>query len=419
MVNVHQLDIHLTHRCNLRCSYCYAGHTQKGLPPDLSPELADKAVDFLLDSCGDAPRIRIDLWGGEPFLKTDLIERIAIRARGGAQARGKQLLIVIPTNVTLLDRQIRDLIRRYDIQISLSLDGGHNAHRSRLTASGKSSWDLIEPRLKALISESDGTLPPVRMTIVPDRAVELCDDLAYLQRLGFRQISFMPASGASWTPGAKKNLKNSLRQIADRFIKVVISGQRIPSYPHIMRRLTPLWVGATHGSIPQRRGYCGAGETLIAVDTVGDLYPCHRLVSRRKPPAELRLGSLDEGITNSALGDKLRRIGADEEQIRCSSCSYRPSCGRLCIALNYGITGDVAVVPDEACFVNRTLGTVADYIHSNLVDNVLYAEYIEEFLAADPDERLLPVLAMVQKSPDEFLDRVSALLGDLDISLEP
>ena len=66
-----QLELHLTQRCNLRCDYCYAA--ERGGRPDLSPEVADAATDLLLSS--PAPRRRLSFWGGEPFLKPDLIER--------------------------------------------------------------------------------------------------------------------------------------------------------------------------------------------------------------------------------------------------------------------------------------------------------------------------------------------------------
>lgn len=412
MTPIRHLDLHLTHRCTLRCTYCYAGLGASGLPPDLTPELADRAVDFLLASCGDAPRLRLDFWGGEPFMRPDLIRRAADRAREGAERLGRELTMVIPTNVTLLDREARKLVRDRGIELTLSLDGGPAAFGERQTVKGESGWQLIGPKLEELVADSSGPLPPVRMTIQPRQAGQLMENLSYLQDRGFRQISFMPASGTEWTVAATAILDGQLAQVADGLVSWLRAGRpRPPYYPPLLRRLSLLWTAAKSGATPLRSGFCGAGHTLIAVDTLGGLFPCHRIVARPNPPAGLRLGSLDEGLTNKALRARLSCLGADQPGMRCASCERRPGCGRLCIALNHQATGDIATIPDGACHVNDRLRLAALRIHQELIDTPRYEAYLEPFLTLDPDERMLPLLAALQSRSEDILDRAEALLA--------
>ncbi len=420
-VRIRQLEVHLTHRCNLRCRYCYAAEPGARLPGDLTPALADAAVDFLFDHAL-GKRLRLDLWGGEPLLRLDLIERMAARARRLEQESGCSLRIGVPTNVTLLDERAVSVVRAWDIHLSLSLDGTPEAHAHRRTPDGRNGWRLIEPRLRALVDAWEGALPTVRMTVVPERASRLEEDLGYLLQLGFRRIAFLPASGAGWDDTTTTQLDASLGRVADQWASSVRSGSAdIPSYPHLLRRIVPLWFTGRGGVLPHRRGVCGAGETLLAVDTLGDLYPCHRVVGVPTPPADLRLGSLSEGVTNHALRASIAALGADAGHVRCASCEHRPLCGTLCLALNHRITGNLQEVPDEACFVMDRLRYAAVRFHEGLVGHRVYDDMMQSYLASDPDDRFLPLLSCLEQEEetDAMIEDIEAALASTTGSRKP
>ena len=417
MAAIRHIEVLLTHRCNLRCVYCYSRAPARELPPDLSPEHAEAAVELLARSCGQAPMLRVDLWGGEPLLRPDLIELVAARATEVAARLSRELQICMPTNLTLLDEGKLAVVQRWGIELSLSLDGGPEAFAARCTASGKSSWPLIEPRLELLLARWKGGLPPVRMTILPDRASKLGQNLRWLLGRGFRQISFLPASGVVWDEQSTALLDRELAGAADLLIDWILEGRpHPPVFPPLLRRLSTLWVAEESGQPPLRAGFCGAGETLVAVGSSGDLYPCHRIAAQAHPPEDLRLGSLDSGITNHALARRLAEISAD--RIRCGSCPERALCGYFCIALNYQICGDLASVPDEACWLNRRLALAARRIHRAMVRHPGYRAYIEAFMHADPDERMLPLIAALQSRPDALQDRAEELLRSLGVEVE-
>jgi len=52
------LCLHVSHDCNLRCAYCFA-HTGAfgGERTLMTPEVAEKAVDYLLERCGGGGNI--------------------------------------------------------------------------------------------------------------------------------------------------------------------------------------------------------------------------------------------------------------------------------------------------------------------------------------------------------------------------
>jgi len=370
-------------------------------------------VDYLFAASGGRGHLKLDLWGGEPFVRLDLIERIAARATSMANHQNRVVRVGIPTNVTLLDDDALAVVTRWNLHLSLSLDGTPEAHALRKTRGGQNGWSLIEPRLRHLIDVWRGPLPPVRMTVVPARADRVFEDLRFLLDLGFRRIAFLPASGASWTDQETEAFDASMREVADDFAARLRRGDSdLPSYPHLLRRMAPWWVQRGGRAPAARRGMCGAGETLSAVDTRGDLYPCHRVVAMPRPPTDLRLGTLAEGVTNEPLAARLASLGADHPDVRCATCEHRKVCGTICIALNHRVTGDVAIVPDEACFVTERLRRAARYIHESLQADPRYDALMETYVSSDPDDRFLPLLSSMETD-----DGTAALMQEIEEAL--
>ncbi len=66
---VKALCLHVAHDCNLRCKYCFAstgdfGQGRKIMPP----EVAKKAIDFVIARSGKRRNIEVDFFGGEPLM---------------------------------------------------------------------------------------------------------------------------------------------------------------------------------------------------------------------------------------------------------------------------------------------------------------------------------------------------------------
>ena len=82
----------LTHDCNLRCAYCYAGrkHGRR-----MTWETAQRAIDFALEHAvrraaltGEPPEAQLGYFGGEPLLEWDLLKRSSAYADEAAARLG-------------------------------------------------------------------------------------------------------------------------------------------------------------------------------------------------------------------------------------------------------------------------------------------------------------------------------------------
>jgi uncharacterized protein len=110
---VRYLILILTTRCNLNCRYCYNGNEAGA---DMTPEILERA--FALASGGSEP-LHVQLTGGEPALRPDLMALAAEEAR----RLPRPVTLAVQTNGTLLTPDLVALCQTQGIEIGVSLDG--------------------------------------------------------------------------------------------------------------------------------------------------------------------------------------------------------------------------------------------------------------------------------------------------------
>jgi len=412
VTGIARLDLQLTHRCNLRCSYCYAAGPGSARP-DLEPALADAAVDLLMERCGEREHLTLELWGGEPFLRPDLIAQVASRARRGAERLGRRLTVGLATNATLLDEAALDLVERHGLALSLSIDGAAPGNAERRLPDGRPAFERIAAGLRAVRRRWPQRTLAARMTVAPALADRLLAGARWLLEQGVGRLAVAPASGVRWSPAQTATYDEQLGGLVD-LIAARLTTPSAPEPPELsplMHRLGLLRVQQRCGTLPRLAGHCGAGDKLVAVDTDGALYPCHRFVTRRAPPAGARLGHVSRGLDPGPLRDALARLHADE--LRCGACPERGLCGFLCVAVQWRQSGAFDQVPDDICWYNRRVVRAARRLHAAGRDNPTYQRWIDAWLARDPDGRVMEPLARAQSAPEDLLARAQKHLRAL------
>ena len=157
---VKALCLHVAHDCNLRCKYCFAstgdfGQGRKIMPP----EVAKKAIDFVIARSGKRRNIEVDFFGGEPLMAWDTVTQTVDYARSIEEQHGKKFRFTITTNGLLLDEDKRRYINENMDNCVLSLDGRREVNDEfRKTVAGTGSYDTIVPKFKALVDERDPNL---------------------------------------------------------------------------------------------------------------------------------------------------------------------------------------------------------------------------------------------------------------------
>jgi uncharacterized protein len=335
-----ELTLTVTERCNMRCSYCY-------VPVDrgrsMSPATVDAGVDLLLRHAAPGRRLDLSFFGGEPFLRPDLLERAIVRARAG----GRDVRAALPTNATLLDDERLALCRTHRLDLALSFDGSA-APAERPFVDGSDSAPAVARRLPEALALAPAAKLTARLTVTPANVDSLAENVREAARLGFRSIVFLPAYEAQWTDDAVAAWGREHARIGTWLVGVYGTGRRPPDLP--------TWRGVEARLVQGKpRRACGAGARLVAADPEGALYPCYRFLYA-EGREEFRLGTVHDGFTNHealALFAALDPSFARPEHGDCADCEARDGCTLFCPALGFWMLRDPLAIPANACRLHR------------------------------------------------------------------
>ena len=123
----------VTKRCNLRCTYC---HAEGGASSeDMSIETACRVLQYLFDVRNNS--VTLEFQGGEPLLNWPAVKFMTEHARK-FNTLGKNLNIVIVTNMLLMDDEKIRFLADHDVVVCTSLDGPADIHdKNRVDVAGR------------------------------------------------------------------------------------------------------------------------------------------------------------------------------------------------------------------------------------------------------------------------------------------
>lgn len=336
---VKALCLHVSHDCNLRCAYCFAGTGDFGGGRMLmEPEVGRLAIDFLVNESGERENLEVDFFGGEPLMAWDTVVETVRYARSLENAAGKHFRFTLTTNGVLLDDEKISFINSEMSNVVLSLDGRREVNdRVRKTVSGKGSYDLILPKFKKL----------VEIRVTPGRTdyyvrgtftgwnLDFTEDIEAMAAEGFYHLSVEPAVTAADVPYAITPLQvDRIKDEYDRLFEIMRNDRDDKRYSFFHFNID---LNQGPCAIKRLRG-CGAGNEYVAIAPDGDIFPCHQFVGID----EWKMGSLFEA--GGALDFRIKEqfaathIYSKEE---CPTCWARFYCSGGCNAAGFLYEGDI------------------------------------------------------------------------------
>ncbi len=341
----------LTHDCNLRCHYCYAG---KKFRRAMSWDVARRAIDLGLSD--GPPWMDLAFFGGEPLMELPLLQRALVYAREQALPRGTKVRPQVTTNGTMLTDDVARFLAAEGFYVGLSLDGCREAHEAtRPLCDGRSSFDAVVAGLDRALERK------LRMEVIavvdPANVRWLARSVAFLADRGVPRIAVNPNFQAEWSADAREELERQYELVAE-------------DYARRHRIGNPSWVNFIDGKIITRlkkgfscRDKCGFGTREIAVAPSGNLYPCERLVGADTDEA-VRMGSVFDGVDRVKQERYRQEVGNTDPE--CAGCALRPRCMNWCGCTNYSLTGAIHRTGDVVCWHEQTAIRVADRAASSL-----------------------------------------------------
>ena len=200
---VKALCLHVSHTCNLNCSYCFASqgkyHGERAL---MSYEVGKRALDFLMEHSGSRTNLEVDFFGGEPLMNWDVVKRLVQYARSVEKERGKNFRFTLTTNGMLIDDDVIDFANKEMSNVVLSLDGRKEINdQTRVDYAGVGSYDRIVPKFQKLVKARGGKNYYMRGTFT-HRNPDFTNDVFHMADLGFTELSMEPVVCAPDDPAA-------------------------------------------------------------------------------------------------------------------------------------------------------------------------------------------------------------------------
>lgn len=310
------LFLFVTGRCNSNCRTCfYAGKMDAG---------ADLSFEQLEELSRTAPRFdKLWLSGGEPFLRSDLVDIIALFHRtNGIQS------INLPTN-GLLPERILDMCAallercpKLNVHLNFSLDGlGAKHDRVRGVPGAFATTAATMDRVRQRFGGHPRLLVNVASVVTPEALDDMPALGAYLQRKGgvathfFEAVRGQPRDPATkgLSPGQLERLHAELMPLYERMADGLFD--QIPAHARwfaklyfmgVIRFAYDLQEANLQGPAPWGMD-CTAGQTTAVIDHDGALRACEM----RPPVARLQDFDCDLGaaLGSAAWRREVRAIG--------------------------------------------------------------------------------------------------------------
>lgn len=279
--------IHITQRCNLNCFYCY----NKGNANKKDVLCTEEWMMVLQNLYVEGVRSFV-FTGGEPFLRDDIVELV--------KSLPSDCDKTVLTNGTLLHGEKREVLKYVNCLIVSfdSLDCLIN------DANRKNSINYnILGNLRDVASDYKDKIS-VRTVVTRNNYKEIRELMDYVENeLGFRFI-------------VSECLPNSLSE-AEQFV------------PFFCLDVPKQSISGINS--------CGAGSSVVAIDSNADVYPCQNLI---RPM--FRIGNVlqKNWKTNLSTNKWVKQLQCDVSFVKgCKKCMYKYLCGNGCKAICYNLYG--------------------------------------------------------------------------------
>lgn len=316
--------LHLTDRCNLRCSYCYLPHIRE----TMSAGIGRAAVDAVFRSAAihGYQKVKLKYAGGEPLLCFPLILHLHAHAARLAETNGLAVEEVILSNGTLLTERMADLLGTLGIRLMISMDGMGSHHDSqRPYAGGRGSFQDVSRAIEMALER--GLVPTISVTVSSLTVKGLPALLEWIleRELPF-SLNFYRENDLSASAGDLKleegividGMRAALKTIENHL-------PRKPFLSAIMDR--------AHFSSPHTLA-CGAGQNYLVFDPAGRVAKCQMHI--RRPITDLEATDPLTVLRMDQTG--IQNISVEEKE-GCRVCAWKGWCAGGCPLAAYRVTG--------------------------------------------------------------------------------
>lgn len=334
----------LTDRCNFGCTYCYDARTLR--PRDRSAR--NRSIREVLDRVlvEKAGRVSLLFHGGEPLLE---FEEIQALVNEYSAYWPNHLQFSIQTNFSRITPEMASLFRKYNVGISVSVDGiDARANSLRVSTSEDHAYALVRRKI-AEIPELGASEIGLLLTVGQHNVASVPSALLGFQLDGFRSVSlsFMHSVSADAHQASPTDIVEMFVQICGLITEGRLHSLAVWSLIEWIRRVISGTSELVCANSP-----CGAGRSLVTIFPSGEVGPCDSIFDDRyyrKSVAGYFHELEAEGAGSLFQGLLARNVEMIEP---CRSCDVRAFCNGTCPGNVILEKGSLTGVANHECTTN-------------------------------------------------------------------
>lgn len=303
---IRTIKILMSTQCNLSCKYCYAENGEYGLEPKtLNSSEGSEMIRKIKEHYPNLENITF--FGGEPLLAYDAIKSIC------EYMDGTGIDFFLQTNGTILNQEILELIEKYRITVTVSVDGPKEVHdKYRIYKNGMPTFEHIKQNINKInrnnkyasyvqstyteYSRSNYTPTQIKRSIKEDFNIE---NISLVE-----VVSDDPELKIKHTETVKQEHIDVKKAFLD------MSNHSYDS-DSICINIISAFISDTISDY-----FCNAGVEQITIDTNGDIWPCQLFVNK----SEYHMGNILSGCEVVKKSKKVK------EELDFYSKSTLPNC---------------------------------------------------------------------------------------------
>ncbi len=337
-VEIANITLNLTNRCNLSCPFCYNGDRAGEEIP------VAKIVSFLEAGAQVMSRdASLIILGGEPTLDPKRLLEF-LDAAGPLFVRAP----MISTNGTLLDDELVGELAARRVEVQVSLDShrpdAHDASR------GDGVFATAVEGIARLVAAGVHTI--VSMVLQSSNIEDMENYLKLATDLGVNEARFIPLRNAGAAgdhdPGAAPDRYAAFENLLDILA-------RRPEFSRLLVR-DFFSISMIQCRYTTSRVSCGIARRVIFIDADGEVYPCPNHVTPGFALGNVADDSLQHVLRDCVLANELRDRYRVDRYTRCRDCPFSHWCAGDCRGEVIAVTGDPAA-PSPHCKELRAMYT--------------------------------------------------------------
>ena len=264
--------------------------------------------------------------------------------------------IGLVTNATLIDAEFIELVKDYEVNVTISYDGDVKTNNElRVYQDRRGSSEDVLKKAKELY-DATGQPDTIEVTYTQlhvNNHVGILEIVRNIKEmLPNTNVHLVPVSGCDGKPVGLKTLEMFPASVDELFAEKEFT--KTPTYSLVER----IFAGMANRN-PNNRFICNAGVGTLSVSVEGDVYPCFMFTNEQA----LCLGNIaDKDLFESnrfieGLG-KLRQFNDKSMNETCRGCFIRTLCYG-CLGMNATHEGDCFRINEKVCDMFRDMMTRA------------------------------------------------------------